>query len=517
MSRPLLPALLCVLALACDRQESFDEDELPPAPGAAAPADPGAAPPATDGSFPWTDRLARLPALGALAGHPVTDAAQGPWTLRTSAGGARVMGRGGALRSTGGADLDLGMAEGAAVAEIAEVALDASGGAARDLRMARTPVPTARREPAAAAAPLRAGSTDDNADLAAYRAFQDAQAPAFGAGVDRLDVSHPHLITVRGAEGRPVPGARVSVIDRATDTVVWSARSMGDGRVPVYPALLVPGEDGQASGLAGPEGWTVEVEAGPHRQLARWPAGQESLELRLDAPWTAAVGPEAGETVPVDVCFVIDTTGSMGDEIAQVKATLLQLSERLRREADGRVDLRYSAVLYRDIGDAYVTKSHPFTTDLAGFDAALQGIQANGGGDGPESLNQGLALAAGGMEWRENAAKVAFLIADAPPHMDYQDDVSYGRAAASALVQGIKVHTVAASGLDARGSLVFRQIAQLSRGHFIFIEYGSNAASAARHGLPGPTGSNNLDAILYGRIRAEIDGWGRDLTVLSRR
>ena len=83
-------------------------------------------------------------------------------------------------------------------------------------------------------------------------------------------------------------------------------------------------------------------------------------------------------------------------------------------------------------------------------------------------------------------------------------------AAAAAAHRGIRVHTVAASGLDDRGSYAFRQIAQLTRGQFIYIEYGSAAASAADHGVRGPTSSNNLDDILYGRIRAEIDGYGKD-------
>ena len=48
-----------------------------------------------------------------------------------------------------------------------------------------------------------------------------------------------------------------------------------------------------------------------------------------------------------------------------------------------------------------------------------------GGGDGPESLNQGLAEAVGRADWREGAAKVMFLIADAQPHMDYDGD-GYG-------------------------------------------------------------------------------------------
>ena len=177
----------------------------------------------------------------------------------------------------------------------------------------------------------------------------------------------------------------------------------------------------------------------------------------------------------------------------------------------------YGAVLYRDIGDEYVTKTHAFTTDIPGFDQALKSIQARGGGDGPESLNQGLAVAVGELSWRPDAARLAFLIADAPPHMDYQDDVTYGRSALAAIHHGIRIHTVAASGLDDRGSMVFRQVAQLSGGEFIFIEYGSVAAAAADHGVSAPVGSNNLDDIFYQRIHSELVGWGHDGDAISAR
>jgi Mg-chelatase subunit ChlD len=216
----------------------------------------------------------------------------------------------------------------------------------------------------------------------------------------------------------------------------------------------------------------------------------------------------ADETV-LDVVFVIDTTGSMSDEIDRIKGTLLSVTERLR-SLDLEFDLRYGAVLYRDIGDEYLTKTHPFTSDLAAFDTALQQIEANGGGDGPESLNQGLAVAIDEMEWRDGAAHLAFLIADAPPHLDYENDVPYDRSLLEAVARGIRVHAVAASGLPDVGSLVFRQIAQFTRGEFVFIEYGGDsAASAADHGVSKPTASNNLDEILFARIRDEIARWGR--------
>ncbi len=71
------------------------------------------------------------------------------------------------------------------------------------------------------------------------------------------------------------------------------------------------------------------------------------------------------------------------------------------------------------------------------------------------------------------------------------------------------MHSVAASGLDGLGTLVFRQVAQLTRGKFVFIEYGSTEQSAASHGVGGNVSSNNLDDILFEQIRDEVAGWGR--------
>ena len=108
------------------------------------------------------------------------------------------------------------------------------------------------------------------------------------------------------------------------------------------------------------------------------------------------------------------------------------------------------------------------------------------------------------------AARVAFLIADAPPHMDYDGDVPYPDSVRAAIARGIRIHTVAASGLDEVGSVVFRQIAQATRGEFVFIEYGGDiAASGAAHGVSGVRSSNNLDDILFEKLRDEIARFGR--------
>jgi hypothetical protein len=350
------------------------------------------------------------------------------------------------------------------------------------------------------AAPLQAGKTDDNEAFGAFLEFLDTwtDRPGVAGNHVPMDVADRRFIQVTDRSSRtPVPGAKVTVVDRKADEVVWSGTTYGDGRAPFY------------ADLAGITSRDLLVQARHGEQIVRMPwNGVDPVELGLDVSG-------ADGAMSLDVVFVIDTTGSMSDEIARIKSTLLSVTERAR-SLEVPVDLQYGAVLYRDLGDAYLTRHTPLTRDVVAFDALLQGIEAGGGGDGPESLNQGLAVAVHDMDWREGAAKLMFVVADAPPHMDYEGDTPYADSAFRALTQGIRIHTVAASGLDDFGSLVFRQTAQLTRGDFVFIEYGSTAASAADHGVTGPVASNNLDGILFEALRDEVLGWGNPGPIAAR-
>jgi len=362
-----------------------------------------------------------------------------------------------------------------------------AGGAAeaRDRRVASAALAMVR-----APEPLRAGATDDNADFDAFLRFvADRGEP--GTAFDPLEVRERAFVRVVDGSGGPVPAASVRVLERATGRVIWTGTSHGDGRAAFYPHL---------AGSVTP-GLVVDASIGEAQGRAEWDGRGELLVPLAGAP----------RAVPgrLDVAFVLDTTGSMSDEIDRIKRSLLDVTARLRAIA-GQLDLRYAAILYRDRGDAYVTRAIPFTNDLASFDAALRQVVAAGGGDGPESVNRALADAIA-LDWREGAAKVAFLVGDAPPHLDYPNDVPYDRSALEALRRGIRVHAVAASGLETypNGALVFRRIAQLTRGKFVFIEYGSTASSADMHGVTGAVTSNNLDEILFRQIREELEGWGR--------
>lgn len=507
----LFPMCLLLSAAAC-----------PPKPEGKVTSGNAPAPADGDPAHPMSGAAKGIPALSAtarpshrLAGYDVRETRDGAWKVRRTASGgdeADFAEREGAPRGAasprgGGASARKRLETGAAPPppeadfareDLAEAALalpspSPSLAMSGDEALASGPASGAlMRHLPPMAGPLKAGSTDDNAEFDAFLEFLAtwSDRPDTAGQVQLLDVRDRRTLQVVDAAGRALPGVRVDVYDADTEKPLGSATTYGDGRAPFYPKLRDPKGEARR--------WLVNARLGERHVSATF--ARDAASLRLELP----VATLAQEAIPLDVVFLIDTTGSMSDEIQRVKETLLSVTQKTRN-AGARVDLRYAAVLYRDVGDEYVTRTHPFTSDIGSFDQALQSVGAGGGGDGPESLNQGLAEAMHGVEWREQAAKVVFLIADAPPHMDYADDVPYGESAMDAVAKGIRVHAVAASGLDPMGTLCFRQVAQFTRGRFIFIEYGSVAASAASHGVKGEVKSNNLDDIVYEQLVREIE------------
>jgi len=160
-----------------------------------------------------------------------------------------------------------------------------------------------------------------------------------------------------------------------------------------------------------------------------------------------------------------------------------------------------------------VTNTYALTNDLQSLSNSISGIGASGGGDTPEDVNSGLAVAVNQMQWNDKAvARLAFLIADAPPHLDYQDGTPYATSAKKAAEKGIKVFTVAASGMDNQGQAVFRQIAQLTGGTNMFVLRGGAGPQSTGGGDPtsscGATHQNyssgKLDQLIAGKINREV-------------
>lgn len=141
-----------------------------------------------------------------------------------------------------------------------------------------------------------------------------------------------------------------------------------------------------------------------------------------------------GETVvDQDIAFVIDNTGSMGDDIAQVQAAALDILNRVM-EGGGRV----AVVTYNDPETATVLE---FTDDIAAATAAINGLTVYGGGDWPEMVCAGLDRALD-LAWDPlAAASKIVLFGDAPPKDGPCDAIISG-----AVAQNVEVHGVAIGG-----------------------------------------------------------------------
>ncbi len=188
---------------------------------------------------------------------------------------------------------------------------------------------------------------------------------------------------------------------------------------------------------------------------------------------------KAGAERPVlDLAFCIDTTGSMGGEIEMVKKKTKDLVAKLASGKPAPI-VRVGLVAYRDRGDDYVTKVFPFSDDIDKVVKDITALNAAGGGDTPEAVNQGLHSALNDLEWTKNkkASKLLFLIGDAGPHI-YPGDFTWENEAKNAISRGIQINTIGCDGLDSAGTGVFEKIAKLSDGSYETLAYRQEIVNA---------------------------------------
>jgi hypothetical protein len=294
---------------------------------------------------------------------------------------------------------------------------------------------------------LTAGEWDDNLN---YDVFHAALANSFGQLVDTasLPVDDRILLTVTDLDGSPLANARVEVAN-ATHTFV-SVPTASDGRV-----LLLPQLDGFTPGQV-----SLHVTAANGATSVGPLPGAHAFVVELQG--AVPVAPAS-----LDVAFVVDATGSMGDEIQYLKAEMTNIAQRI---ADGNpnVSIHYGLIVYRDVVDPYVTRVFDFTSDLAAFDANLADQSADGGGDYPEAAEVAMDQAVNALHWRDgNVARVLFHVADAPPHDPAW--AAFLHSAVTARAKGIRIFPVAASGVALEAEYLMRTSAFVTLARYVFL------------------------------------------------
>lgn len=209
--------------------------------------------------------------------------------------------------------------------------------------------------------------------------------------------------------------------------------------------------------------------------IAIFPSLQQAQAVTT--PPSAQVLPEQSHRV--EAVFILDTTSSMSGLIQAAKEKIWSIASTMA-SAQQNPDIKIGLVAFRDRGDDYVTKVFDLSEDLDSMYASLMDFQAQGGGDGPESVNQALYDAIHKMSWSNDSSvyKVAFLVGDAPPHMDYQNDVKYPVTLKAAASKGIVVNAIQ-SGQNAATLPVWQNIASLGHGAYFQVENSGNAVAVA--------------------------------------
>ncbi len=338
---------------------------------------------------------------------------------------------------------------------------------------------------------LTAGYHNDNEQFVRYLDY--LQSPIVqGLSVPRINLEERYILQVKDSAGRSLPNCELE-IEGYNDSVTLTTASSGE--VIFFPEVMIPNPK--------VSGWEIQGKYGSKSFAYTLVRGTEHV-VRIQTNFEREM-----PSVPIDVVFILDTTGSMGDEIKELKDTIYAIHGKITAQKHIQVKPRFGMVLYRDQGDEYVTKVHEFC-NIDEFQMKLQDVEAGGGGDEPEEVHEALHEALTELEWNSNGLRVAFLIADAPPHLERETDYDYIWAMKEAAQRGIKIFPVGASGLDAVGEYVFRQLALFTQGQYIFLTYGetgdSSESSQAKvsHHVGANFKTEKLDTLIIGMIRKEL-------------
>ncbi|MBW7674932.1 T9SS type A sorting domain-containing protein [Chryseobacterium chendengshani] len=171
----------------------------------------------------------------------------------------------------------------------------------------------------------------------------------------------------------------------------------------------------------------------------------------------------------LDIAFVVDATGSMGDEISYLQSELLDVLKNVESKLKN-TNVRYGSVFYRDHGDEYVTRKFDFSDEAENLIDFIKKQKASGGGDFPEAVVEAMGMSVNELKWsEENSTKIMFLILDAPPHQSKENIEKLFRYVKMAAKKGITIIPLAASDADKQTEYLMRTFALLTNGTYTFL------------------------------------------------
>ena len=306
-----------------------------------------------------------------------------------------------------------------------------------------------------------------------------------------FNTSRRVAVQVKDADGAPVANAGVELLKNGT--VVWTARTSNTGEAQLWQDM--DSAKGQESGI---EGLQVRIDG----------ALQNEAPAVSVFPDAAVVNqyivPKTSPEAKADIAFIVDATGSMTDEIEFLKQDLLSILEKLQQSQSG-IDLRTGAVFYRDEGDDYLVRTDDFGKPAQTM-RFIRNQEAGGGGDTPEAVHTALQSALTALSWNTEArARVAFLVLDAPAHIDHDGVVASLRTSIRQFAaRGIRIIPVLASTWDKTTEFMCRDFAIVTNGTYVFLTDDSGVGDSHLIPTVGDYEVESLNDLLYRLLEAYI-------------
>ena len=179
---------------------------------------------------------------------------------------------------------------------------------------------------------------------------------------------------------------------------------------------------------------------------------------------------ECSEMNNVDIAFVVDATGSMGDELSYLKQEMNDIIFK-SKQISSSLNFHFANVFYRDEGkEEYVTRTMDFSRILSESVQFINNQRAGGGGDYEEAVEVALDSAINNLSWSEEArTRIIFLILDAPPHNTEINQTKLNQLMRKAAEKGIRIVPVGASGINKSTEYLMRTMAITTNGTYTFL------------------------------------------------
>ena len=337
---------------------------------------------------------------------------------------------------------------------------------------------------------LTGGEWRDNTNFAYWRSlFAQRSEWRELSGEWRLDTLDRVLARVK-CQGQPCAGLTVKLA--SGNTLLWETvtdsrgeaflfAGIADGDHPVPDTIIVETADGRAVTQAVP---------GDYKDT------DAAVEIEMPDP--------SAMRTQLDLMFMIDTTGSMGDELKYLQTELASVIDRVMNETG--VQTMLSVNFYRDEGDDYVVRDFGFTDRINIAIEHLEDQRASGGGDYPEAVTRALKNGIAGHEWRQSSEKLMFLVLDAPPHLD-DGMAELENIIRSAAQKGIRIIPVASSGVDTATEFLCRTMAIATGGTYTFLTDDSGIGNSH---LEPTIGSYTVERLNDMLVRIIIDYFSQE-------